>query len=396
MSSHLRMPKLGSRLALVVALALGGCGETATTPGEVVSPEDAAARDALIQHTVSWVDGTYADFAAAAEELAQATTTLQAAPSPEALEAARDAWRSASTSWQYSEAALLGPAAAMSAAPGGQDLRDEIYSWPVVNPCRIDQELVAEGYAADDFATAPVNVRGLDALEYLLFTEEGDPNSCEPNSSINAEGHWAALSDGELSARRSTYAAEASALVVVAADTLRSEWSVFAEELIGAGTASELFERQREAVNAISDSLFYLDKEVKDMKLAEPLGLTECAEATCPDALESRFALASLEHVRANVIAFEGLFGSGTQTGFDAYLRHFGQDGLADRFASGLDAALAALDAIDGTLLVAIDADRDDVSAAYDAIKLITDLMKTEFVSVLDLDLPNRAAGDND
>ncbi|MFT6400259.1 MAG: putative lipoprotein [Bradymonadia bacterium] len=390
------MPKAGSLLGLAVALATFGCGETATEPEETASPQDAAARQALLEHTVSWVDSIYTDFAVAAGDLRQATEDLQAARGDETLVAAQDAWRSAAAAWQHAEAGLLGPAGAMSAAVGGQDLRDEIYSWPVVNPCRVDQEIVAQGYAGADFVDAPVNVRGLDVIEYLLFSSDPLANGCEPNSSINADGDWAALSEDEIVARRAEYAARASVLLVSAADTLLSEWSIFSGELLSAGADSELFSRQREAVNAISDSLFYLDKEVKDMKLAEPLGLTNCADSTCPDALESRFAMASIEHVRANVVAFEGLFGSATGTGFDAYLRHFGQDDLADRFGAAIADALGAVDAIDGTLREAIDGDYDGVSAAYDSIKMVTDLLKTEFVSVLDLDLPNRAAGDND
>lgn len=396
MTSHLKTLKAGNALGLGLAVVFAACGDASTGPDETVSPEDAAARQALLEHTVDWVDGTYSDFAAAADDLAAATASLSDDPTEEALAEAQDAWRTAADAWQYAEAALLGPAAAMSAAPGGQDLRDEIYSWPVVNPCRIDQEIVAQGYATADFSAAPVNVRGLDALEYLLFAEDPLANSCEPNSSINADGDWQALSEGDIVARRAAYAAAAGADLVNASQTLATSWATFATELETAGGNSELFARQREAVNAISDALFYLDKEVKDMKLAEPLGFTECAESTCPDALESRYASASLDHVRANILAFEGLFGSDDQTGFDAYLRHFGQDDLADRFAVSVGAALTSLDAVEGTLRAAIDADYDDVSAVYDSVKVVTDLMKTEFVSVLDLDLPNRAAGDND
>jgi hypothetical protein len=36
------------------------------------------------------------------------------------------------------------------------------------------------------------------------------------------------------------------------------------------------------------------------------------------------------------------------------------------------------------------------VEALYNAIKKITDVMKTEFITVLNLDLPKTSEGDND
>ena len=38
----------------------------------------------------------------------------------------------------------LGPAAS-ALTTGGEGLRDEVYSWPTVNPCRVDQETGCAG-----------------------------------------------------------------------------------------------------------------------------------------------------------------------------------------------------------------------------------------------------------
>ena len=35
----------------------------------------------------------------------------------------------------------LGPAGSSLSAVAGADIRDEIYSWPTINPCRIDAVL---------------------------------------------------------------------------------------------------------------------------------------------------------------------------------------------------------------------------------------------------------------
>src|SRR5690606_29393153 len=103
------------------------------------------------------------------------------------------AWREAMVLWQRAELTQLGPTGLMGSVLAGEDLRDEIYSWPLVNPCRIDQELVAKSYEdTDQLASALINLRGLDALEYLLF-HDGPGNACAATVSINKDGSWDAI-----------------------------------------------------------------------------------------------------------------------------------------------------------------------------------------------------------
>ena len=67
---------------------------------------------------------------------------------------AQDDWRAAMSSWQQAEAMMLGPAGSSLSTIGGMDLRDEIYSWPTVNPCRIDQRIEGEDYKESSFFTS--------------------------------------------------------------------------------------------------------------------------------------------------------------------------------------------------------------------------------------------------
>jgi hypothetical protein len=64
--------------------------------------------------------------------------------------------------------------------------------------------------------------------------------------------------------------------------------------------------------------------------------------------------------------------------------------------AGQIDAAIAAAGDIPGTLEEALAADRASVVAAYDAVKAVTDTLKSQFLTVLGLDIPDGAAGDND
>ena len=62
-----------------------------------------------------------------------------------------------------------------------------------------------------------------------------------------------------------------------------------------------------------------------------------------------------------------------------------------------MTAALAAVDAIpQGDLGAALRDDPARVRALYDAVKKLSDDLKSEFVTVLDLELPRKVEGDND
>jgi predicted lipoprotein len=393
MTFLLTMPRRGS-LTIASALALTSCSDATRGPEESHSPETVAVQAALIEHTAAWVGAAYDDFDAAVVTLVEATGAYADGLEDVDRVAAQDAWLQAAGEWQRAEAALLGPAAAMGSSVGGEDLRDAIYSWPVVNSCRVDQETVTLGFS-EGLASLPVNVRGLDGLEYLLFIE-GRGNACEPNSAINRDGDWLALAEGEIAQRRADYASAAALDVQASSMALVAAWAEFAVELRAAGESSALFARQREAINAISDALFYIDTDVKDMKVAVPAGLTDCPETTCPERLESSLSKASLAHVRANVAAFLELFGETDSVGFYALLAHHGVDTLGSDIAAATQEALALLDGLEGTFVSTLEREPERVVEIYNAIKVVTDLLKTEFVSVLDLDLPDRAAGDND
>lgn len=340
---------------------------------------------------------TYRDFAAAAADLETATAAWASSGSETDRDAARDAWREAMDIWQQAELMLVGPAGAMDLVAGGEDIRDAIYSWPITNRCRVDQELVGGAYAdVDAFVTENVNVLGLDALEALLFIE-GEENGCAPNSSINTSGAWAEIVP-ELDERRAAYAATAAILVRREADALVATWDAdFLTVIRSAGEGSELYGSAQEALNGISDALFYLDKEAKDMKLAVPAGISiACAADVCPEERESLYANHSIPHLADNVRGFGLVFTGGDGVGFDDLLVAAGAESLATEVLEATDAAIALADAIEGDVPTLLAEDPAALEPLHAALKAITDLLKTQVVTVLDLELPMRAEGDND
>ena len=143
-----------------------------------------------------------------------------------------------------------------------------------------------------------------------------------------------------------------------------------------------------------------MDRYVKDLTLGTPAGVTPaCETETCPEAVESRFAYVSKENLRNNMIGFKKVFLGGsanTGVGFDDLLRNEGADALATAMVTKLDAAIAAIDAIDGTLREAVESRPAQVTAAYDAVKALNDDFKGQFVTILSLSVPQEGAGDND
>ncbi len=287
-------------------------------------------------------------FAGASLALEQAAQAYAGSLAPGDRQIAQDAWRGAMAAWQPLELMQIGPAAP-STRPGGRWLRDEIYSFPATSRCRIDQVLVAQGYLdLEALAAEPVGVRGLDAIEYLLFVE-GAENGCSELGPINTDGSWAALGEDEVSRRRAAYASALATLVRRTAEALVEAWDPaaldFQGQLASPGTG-RVYRTPSEALDQVIAAMFYLDLVVKDRKLGAPLGLRDCAAEACPELVESPLAGTSTENVTRDLGAFEALFlGAEPGTdgdGFDDLLASVGQEALADAMRADLAAARAS------------------------------------------------------
>lgn len=378
----------------------GGAGGSDT--GGPVEPPPFSKRGLLtaLGDCARW---SYQEFAELAQQLTSSTTTLATDDTSAHQQAATSAWSQAMASWQRAEPFRFGPAA-RSMNPGGQDLRDQIYVFPLTNYCKIDQTLVDQSYQ-----NAPglvISARGLSSIEYLLFNASSN-NACVAQANINSSGSWAALSSAQLRERRLLYAREVAGDVLSRATSLNNAWDPskgnFYQQLVEAGGDSTVFASSQDAFNAVTDGLFYIEKEVKDWKLGWPLGLVpECLNAPnpCPNEVESRHAHASTDHLRQNLIGFRRAFqGCGINfqgLGFDDWLVEAGAEDLAERMLDALLGAQTAVDGLNPPLEQSLLTAPQNVLAVHAAVKALTDLLKTEFVTVLNLDLPMASEGDND
>jgi hypothetical protein len=87
----------------------------------------------------------------------------------------------------------------------------------------------------------------------------------------------------------------------------------------------------------------------------------------------------------------------GQGIGFDDVLTSVGASSLAERMTADIEGAIAAADALKSDdIAQELATDPAAVENLHAAVKKITDALKTEFVSVLDLELPQVLEGDND
>lgn len=364
------------------------------------TPAAALRKQVLADVTANVITPTYDDFAKAAGALSTALTALRAQPADAAArEAAKAAYKTALLKFARVDTLQVGPLGNSSTRIGGQDIRDTLHAFPTLNTCRIDQAVVSGDYDSSTFfSTALVNVTGLGAIEYLLYNDAA-ANSCPPQANINAQGTWAALGANDLAARRTAYAAVLAARVKQQADKLVSAWASFAPQFKAPGQNGSIYASSQQAVDQLFAALYYGESVVKDLKLAVPTGLSPaCTAATCPAQQESPWANLSREALLENLKALRALYTGGADTakGFDDLLVQAGATDLSKKILTDMDAAIALVEGESRTFTELLASDLPKAEAFYNAVKTYCDDLKSQFVTVLNLSVPNEGAGDND
>ncbi len=384
--------------ALLLLAACSG-GDTSTPDATPDGFDRRSLLDHLGHKVLLPIQSTFATKAAALPAAIDAhCDALDAATPGTTLDTARAAWRDAMDVWERADALLVGPA-----AMDNRTLRDRIYGWPLLSTCGIDRDTASQfaAPASYDITTKLVNVKSLAAIEYLLHTTETN-HTCATTPT-----GWDALA-ADLPRARCRLAEIIALDVSAGATTLelawRSDGGDFAGELARAGQSGSTIATSQEAVNRLSDGMFYVDRMVKDMKLAESAGIAINACGTvgtpCLREVEHAYSDRATFAIRANLAALRQGFTGTTETadgpGFDEFLRALGHADVADRMTAKLDAAIAAADALPDSFLGALATDYGKVVATHEAVRQFTDDLKTQFLTLLALEIPNDVATDND
>ena len=137
---------LGGLASLVTLQPIVGCGSSTTTETGTTATQVDVVLDLLADVGPQVVLPTLDRFLASLDSLDASLETLDSANGVDdaALASAQAAFVDTMKIWQELEVMQIGPAASSLSAIAGEDIRDEIYSWPTVNACRIDQVTSAE------------------------------------------------------------------------------------------------------------------------------------------------------------------------------------------------------------------------------------------------------------
>jgi len=349
--NSLGLPNRLSISALLMAgvLTLGvGCNSSDTTPKATTEGTDSPAEDAGITESVEPIDEAQvqivSDFAAQVviptyKELVSRSTVLKSTvetfvgdANGETLKAAQDAWVTARSPWEQSEAFAFGPADAL-----GYD--GALDDWPV-NETDVEAILASEDELTVEYIQdRETTEQGFHTIELLLF-------------GLDAQKTAADFTERELA-----YLSAATGAFDQAANDLLISWTegidgnpAYQEVLATAGNEDNpAYISTQAGIQEIVEGMIGCLEEVGEEKIGAPLESKENLD------FESRFSQTSLSDFKNNIISARNAYvGEVPDVGtsgesLSAYVATLDAE-VDEKVKSDLDAALAAVEAIPGPI----------------------------------------------
>lgn len=295
-------------------------------------------------------------------------------------------------------------------------IADTIYAWPLLNSCGLDQQTLALASGSSiDITENLLNLRGLGAIEYLLF-EKSLMTKCNARAFPKLQ-EWNQQTDLQKKQQRCELAVLMAQDVQQKAQELKAAWNPesgnFVKQLVG----GQMYRTNKDAVNALTDAALNIDR-LKDERLARPLGrYRTCLEESCPQDVEHLHSGLSLLAVETQLKTFQKLFYGSDQSdefafGFDDMLKHYGHADLANRLRFALEKATKSVRDLqkNGKTLQAQILEMDpaackrstmenrevEVCSVHADVREVGSLFKTELLLALSLRAPASHQGDND
>ncbi len=296
------------------------------------------------------------EFKVQSASLDELTKAYKANTSESNLNAAKAQWKNVVRVWKRLDLYDLGGVA-------DSFISFEINRWPTDTE-RIDANINGtETLDADFIATKGSSVKGIAAIEYLLFTT--DENASETYR-----------------LRKTDYLVALTENLKVKADELLALWTANKTAFVGA-LENGITGSQNQVINA----MVTLIEEIIISKLGRPLGDTNGGTISI-EALEAYRSEFSKEIIQQHLIALERCYkGDFAQTpfrvGFDDFLVLIGSDNLAVDIATQFSHCQQQLDAIDGTLKATLETDTQAVADLKDSFRDLLVLIKVDMANVL-------------
>lgn len=388
----------------------------ASTPAASSSSDDFDLAGMLVDIADKVMIPNYTALSAATAALSDASgvdsycTSIGSEGEAAAQDAVKLVWRDAVNAMQKTEPHAVGPI-----ANNEDTLRNRIHSYANTDlgACSIDRSVVAQGSSDFDLGVRSSNQRGLGAIEYLLFNPVLTTN-CAPQITDTSE--WDALSTQEQRTQRCNYASKLATDVAAAASTVLTSWEAsggdYRAVFVSEGNAGESLQLLTDAI------IVHMDKEAKDKKVGIPTGVKEeCSSSSCPSLVEFPYTETSTAAIKNNLQGFRSLFTAEDGKGLDDLITARGYADVTASLLEKTDAAIANIDAATVSIFDQATAINDSAtetqctnsyvnpdtqSINYSAcaltglMKRITDVLKIEFVTVLEVNLPGSVQSDND
>lgn len=174
------------------------------------------------------------------------------------------------------------------------------------------------------------------------------------------------------------------------------------------------------SINKISDGLFFVEKELKDERLAVPTGISNCLSTSCPYMSIHRVSGISIDSVIANLKGFKMLFKGITYDsqidgfGFDDYLQSEGKTFVRIQIESAINDAISNFEKAkeNGESIESLSAKIKDkklckesttevrhfeMCGLFQDVRRVSVLLKNEFLLALgELSAPRQVQGDLD
>lgn len=309
----------------------------------------------------------------ALRDLETAARAFAAAPDAATLDSAQKAWLSANLARMAVLPYRLGPV-------DDSLLHNRLDNRPA-RTSFIDNDILAGAQPIDTAYIDSIGSSsvGLGVVEYLLF----DP----------AGGDAAVLAafNGDDGARRRELLAALAAAMPPKAEELRRIWAADGQNYAVAFAAADMDTGDLQgSINMLTNQLISDVEEIVNSRLGMPLG-KRTNGALRPDLVEAPYSGATLPRIVATLRGERAVFTGGDGLGLDDYLDFLGASydnaPLSKAITDQFDAAIAALEAINGPLETAIYDDPAGVEAAYQEVFDLLVLLKADMVNQLGLTL---------
>ncbi|HVX50995.1 MAG TPA: imelysin family protein [Chitinophagaceae bacterium] len=346
------MKKILQYSAIGALIILTACHKASQMPGDTNTLETTE-QQVLTDFTNNVALSSYLKLSIAAATLNASIQTLEATPTDDNLQSARNNWKSMREIWEQSEGFLFGPVE-------DNDYDPNMDTWPT-DYTQMDSLLASSNpLDVSDIQNLTLSLRGYHPIEYIIFGDHGSRKAAD------------------ITARQKKYMTSLSADLTNTCNALYLSWSSapvnFAQQVITAGTGSTKYTTRQDIFMAVAGGMIDICDEVGGGKMKEPY------DAKDPLLVESPYSGNSLIDFKNNIIGAQNV-----------YLGVNGSKGIKDIVAAknkSLDnklqglftAAINSFDGITTTYEQAILSQRIQSQQTMDAVLALKDALENELV----------------